>query len=174
MKKILALAVLAVLAAAARADDLTFKVGETSFTRPAKWEVVPVTSSMRKAQLKVAGENAKTNAEVAFFQFGAGPMGGVKANVDRWLGQFVEPRDKTNTKTAEVTVGKTKVTYVQAEGTYKSGMPGQALTPMPDYALAGAIIEASDGNIFVKMTGPKALVRASARDFKTMVESGLK
>jgi hypothetical protein len=174
MKTILALALLTMLAAIARADDLTFKVGETSFTRPAKWEWVPVTSQMRKAQLKVSDENGKTNAEVVFFQFGPGPMGGVKANVDRWLGQFVEPRDKTNTKTAEVTVGKTKVTYVSAEGTYKNGMPGGALTPMPDYALAGAIIEASDGNIFVKMTGPKALVRASARDFKTMVESGLK
>jgi hypothetical protein len=174
MKRILALAILMVLAATARADDLTFKVGETSFTRPAKWEWVPVTSSMRKAQLKVTDEIAKTNAEVIFFQFGPGPMGGVKANVDRWLGQFVEPRDKTNTKTGEVTVGKTKVTYVQAEGTYKSGMPGGTLTPMPDFALAGAIVEASDGNIFIKMTGPKALVKTSAKDFKTMVESGLK
>jgi hypothetical protein len=174
MKKIFTLAVLTMLAATARADDLTFKVGETSFTRPAKWEWVPVASSMRKAQLKISDDNTKTNAEVVFFQFGPGPMGGVKANVDRWLGQFVEPRDKTNTKTGEVTVGKTKVTYVQAEGTYKSGMPGGSLTSLPDYALAGAIIEAADGNIFVKLTGTKALVRASAKDFKAMVESGLR
>lgn len=158
----------------ARGEETTFKVGETSFTRPAKWEWVEATSPMRKAQLKVADQKGGASAEVVFFQFGPGPMGGVKANVDRWLGQFVEPREKINAKTEEVTVGKTKVTYVQAEGTYKSGMPGGAQTPMPDYALAGAIIEAADGNIFVKMTGPKALVKSSAGEFKKMIESGLK
>lgn len=164
---------LLILAARARADSpATFKVGEISFTRPAKWAWVEVNSPMRKAQLKVSDD--KGSAEVVFFQFGPGPMGGVEANVERWLRQFEEPRDKINAKTETITVGKTKVTYVQAEGTYKSGMPGGTLTPMPDYGLAGAIIEAADGNIFVKMTGPKALVKASGPDFKRMVESGLK
>ncbi len=166
--------VLFVSLAAARGAETTFKVGDISFTRPAKWEWVEVSSPMRKAQLKVTDEKGTASAEVVFFQFGPGPMGGVKANVDRWLGQFAEPRDKINAKTEEVTVGKTKVTYVQAEGTYKSGMPGGPQTPMPDYALAGAIIDASEGNIFVKMTGPKALVKSSVDDFRKMIESGLK
>lgn len=158
---------------AARADELTFKVGGISFTRPAKWEWVEVTSPMRKAQLKVTDEKVKGSAEVVFFQF-SGAVGGVKANVERWFGQFEEPRDKINAKTETVTVGKTKLTYVQADGTYKSGMPGGPQTPMPDYALAGAIIETGDGNIFVKMTGPKTIVKSSVVEFKKMVESGLK
>ena len=74
----------------------------------------------------------------------------------------------------DVTVGNHKVTYVQAEGTYKSGMPGGPQTPMPDYALAGAIIEASEGSVFVRMTGPKTLAKASLADFKKMVEGALK
>jgi hypothetical protein len=160
--------------AGVRAEGLTFKVGGIDFTRPAKWEWVEVSSPMRKAQLKVTSEDGKASADVVFFEFGPGPMGGVKANVERWLGQFEEPRDKIKAKTETVTVGKTKVTYVQAEGTYKSGMPGGAQTPMPDYGLAGAIMEVADGNIFVKMTGPKALVKASVAEFKKMVESGLK
>jgi hypothetical protein len=94
--------------------------------------------------------------------------------VERWFGQFEEPHDKINAKTETVTIGKTKVTYAEAEGTYKSGMPGAPPTPMPDYALAGAIIETADGNIFVKMTGPKAIVKGSVAEFKKMVESGLK
>jgi len=158
----------------ARADEPIFKVGEISFTRPAKWEWVEVNSPMRKAQLKVTDEKTKASADVVFFEFGPGPMGGVKANVDRWFGQFEEPHEKIHAKTEEVTVGKTKVTYVQAEGTYKSGMPGGPQTAMPDYGLAGAIIEVSDGNIFVKMTGPKALVKTSLAEFKKMIESGLK
>ena len=144
------------------------------FTRPAGWEWVEVTSSMRKAQLKVADTKTKTSAEVIFFHFGPGPAGGTKANVDRWLGQFQEPRDKINAKTEDVTVGKHKVTYVQAEGTYKSGMPGGPQTPMPDYALIGAIIEASEGSVFVRLTGPKTLAQASLADFKKMVEGALK
>ena len=95
----------------------TFKVSELTFTRPTGWEWVEVTSPMRKAQLKVV--DAKASAEVIFFHFGPGGAGGTKANVDRWLGQFQEPRDKINAKTEDVTVGKHKVTYVQAEGTYK-------------------------------------------------------
>jgi hypothetical protein len=157
-----------------RAEEQTFKVGNTSFTRPAKWEWVEVTSSMRKAQLKVTDEKTKESAEVVFFQFESGPMGGVQANVNRWFGQFEEPRDKIHAKTEETTVGKTKVTYARAEGTYKSGMPGGTQEPRPDYALEGAIFEAADGTVFVKMTGPKALVKASAADFRKMVESGLK
>lgn len=168
------MAVLFVSLAGARAEEKTFKVGEIDFTRPAKWEWVEVTSPMRKAQLKIPDTETKTSADVVFSQFGPGPMGGVKANVDRWLGQFTEPREKINAKTEEVTVGKIKVTYVQAEGTYKSGMPGGPQTAMPDYALAGAIIEVSDGDIFVKMTGPKALVKSSLTEFRKMVESGLK
>jgi len=152
----------------------TFKVSEFTFTRPAHWEWVESTSQMRKAELKVVDEKTKAKAEVVFYHFGQGGAGGIQANVDRWLGQFVEPRDKINAKTEDVTVGKHKTTYVSAEGTYKSGMPGGPQTPMPNYALLGAIIEASEGNVFVKMTGPKELTRSATADFKKLVESALK
>jgi hypothetical protein len=152
----------------------TFKVGEFTFSHPKNWEWVEATSSMRKAQLKVRGVDEKAVAEVVFFQFGPGGAGGTKANVDRWLGQFEEPREKINAKVEEITAGKTKITYVQADGTYRSGMPGGPLTPMPNYALLGAVIESEDGSIFVRMTGPKDLVKTSAADFKKMVESGPK
>ena len=152
----------------------TFKVSEFTFTRPGNWEWVESASPMRKAELKVVDEKTKTKAEVVFYHFGQGPAGGTQANVDRWFGQFVEPRDKINAKTEESTVGKHKVTYVSAEGTYKSGMPGGPQTPMPNYALLGAIIEASEGSVFVKMTGPKELSKSVTPDFKKMVESALK
>jgi hypothetical protein len=159
-----------------RADDAaTFKVGDITFTRPEKWESMPPASPMRAAQFKVTDADGKTSAEVAFFQFGPNGAGGVKANVDRWLGQFDAPRDQINAKVEEVTIGKTKVTYVSAEGTFRSGMPGGPTTPMPDYGLMGAMV-GNDGDniIFIKMTGPKDLVKSATADFKKMVESGLK
>ena len=53
-------------------------------------------------------------------------------------------------------------------------MPGGPQTPKPNYALLGAIIEASEGSVFVKMTGPKGLTKSATADFKKMVESALK
>src|SRR5580765_6843739 len=135
----------------------TFKVSEFTFARPANWEWVETTSAMRKAQLKVPDPKGKAGADVIFFHFGKGDGGGTKANVERWLGQFKEPRDKIQAKTEEATIGKHKVTYVGAEGTYISGMPGGAQTPMANYALSGAIIESDEGNVFIRMTGPKEL-----------------
>ena len=150
----------------------TFKVGEFSFTSPAAWEWVEVTSPMRKAQFKVPGKDAKS-ADVIFFYFGESGGGGTKANVDRWLGQFVEPREKINAKVEETKVNNRTVTYVQADGTYKSGVPGGPTTPLPNTMLLGAILESEQGNVFVRMTGPMELVKDSANDFKKMVNGAL-
>jgi hypothetical protein len=98
----------------------------------------------------------------------------VEANVNRWLGQFAEPRDQINAKIDHTTVGKTKVTYVQAEGTYKSGMPGGPTTPNPGFALIGAILESDGGNVYIRLTGPKEFAKSLVADFKKMVESNLK
>jgi hypothetical protein len=155
-------------------EHSTFPVGEFTFTRPAKWEWVESTSPMRKAQLKVTDAASKASANVAFYYFGTGGAGGVQANVDRWLKQFAEPSDQINAKVEHTTVGNTKLTYVQAEGTFNSGAPGGPVTPMPGYALLGAILESDKGNVFVRMTGPKDLVKSSVVDFKKMIESGPK
>ena len=159
--------------AAHAAGPETFKVSEFTFKRPGSWEWVEVASQMRKAQLKVTPKDAKEPGEVVFFFFGP-QSGGTKANVDRWFSQFEEGRDKINAKTEEKTVGKVKVTYVSAEGTYKSGMPGAPATPKAGFALLGAIIEGSEGSVFVRLTGPASLAKSARGDFEKMIESGLK
>lgn len=155
------------------APPATFKVSEFTFTRPVQWEWVETTLPMRQAQLKVTDPKTKESAEVVFFYFGPGSGGGTKANVDRWLGQFQEPKEKINSKVEEVTVANKQVTYVQAEGTYMSGMPGGPKTAQPNSMLLGAIIESDQGNVFVRMTGPKTLVKNSNAEFKKLVESAL-
>jgi hypothetical protein len=164
---------LCALLTARAADDApaTFKVGEFSFSRPASWEWVESTSPMRKAQLKVSDAKKKESADVVFFYFGPSGGGGTKANVDRWLGQFP---DGKNSKTEETTANGTKITYVQTEGTYQSGMPGGPRTPLPNQMLQGAILESEQGSVFVKMTGPADLVKSAKSDFRKMVESAKK
>src|SRR5436190_6277863 len=155
----------------ADAAPATFKVGEFTFTRPAAWEWVETTSSMRKAQMKVSDPKSKGSGEVVFFFFGPGGGGGAKANVERWFGQF---QDAKNKKTEEAKAAGTKVTYVQTEGTYISGMPGGPKTAMPDQMLQGAILESEQGDVFIKMTGPIELVKASKETFRKMVETAKK
>jgi len=164
---------LALTLAAHAAGPETFKVSEFTFKRPGSWEWVEVQSQMRKAQLKVTAKDAKEPGEVVFFFFGP-QSGGTKANVDRWLGQFEEGRDKINAKIEEKKVGKAVVTYVSAEGTYKSGVPGTPPTPKPGFALLGAIVEGQEGSVFVRLTGPAALAKGARADFEKMIESGLK
>ncbi len=152
----------------------SFMVSDLSFKRPKNWEWVDVSSSMRKAQLRIPEPGKKETAEVVFFYFGPGSGGGTKANVDRWLGQFQEPKDQIKSKVEEIVVGKHKVTYVQAEGTYNSGMPGGLKTPLQNHMLVGAIVEAEQGSVFARLTGPASLAKSSQQEFRSMVESGLK
>lgn len=152
----------------------TFTVNALSFTRPTEWRWIEPSSSMRKAQLSIPGAAGQEASEVVFFHFGPNNGGGTQANIDRWYGQFSEPREKIGARSEAVEVGGVKVTYVHAQGTYKSGMPGGPQTPKADFALLGAIVEAPGGHIFARLTGPKAHIAKLAPDFKRMIESGLK
>ncbi len=151
-----------------------FSVGEFTFDRPADWQWVQSSSAMRKAQLKITDASNKEGVEVVFFFFGEGGGGSTQANIDRWLSQFEEPKDKLNSKTENETINGRKVTYVQGEGTYLSGMPGGPKTPQPNTLLMGAIVESTQGNVFIRATGPVKLTKASQATFRKMVESALK
>jgi len=152
-------------------DPAVFEVGPWKFTRPAGWQWVQVNSPMRKAQLNVPGRDGGAPAEVTFFVFGSG-AGGVQANVQRWLGQFEAKPEAARTETREFT--GTKVTFVSTEGTFRSGMPGGPTTPLADYALRGAILDpGGEELVFVKMTGPAALVKDSGKQFDEMITAAV-
>jgi hypothetical protein len=155
-------------AAAAPAEPV--KVGAFTFTVPDGWKTVTPSSAMRKAQLEIAQGSEK--AEVTFFQFGASEGGSVAENVARWFAQF--PGSEAKRKTENAQVGSVKITFATTEGTFSSGMPGGPTTPMSGYALCGAILESPDGNVFIKMTGPEAVVRSSSEAFKKMVSEAAK
>ncbi len=147
----------------------SFAVGGVNFASPTGWTWVETASPMRKAQFSVDGADGA--AEVVFFHFGKGQGGSVQANVDRWFGQFAEPKDQLNTKTEKKTVDGREITYVFAEGTYMSGPPFGQKTPLKNQALVGAIIDNADGDVFVKMTGPKTTTDKAEAAFKKLVES---
>ncbi len=146
------------------------KVEAFTFVVPDGWRSVTPSSPMRKAQLEVARGPEK--AEVTFFHFGAEQGGSAADNVARWYAQFPGSGEKRTTE--NVQIGPVKITFAMTEGTFNSGMPGGPTTPMADYALCGAILETATGNVFVKMTGPNAVVKASTEAFKKMISDAAK
>lgn len=152
---------------AQKAGPIEFSVGAFTFGRPETWTWIVPSSAMRKAQLSVPGKDGGASAEITFFHFGPGQGGGVQANVDRWVGQFSDVKSSSKA----VQIAQTKVTFVEATGTFSSGMPGSPTTPMAGYAMRGAILESSEGDVYVKMTGPQAVVTEAAPIFDKMVRT---
>jgi len=168
--KTLATLFLALFATIAFAEDSAkFKVGAFAFTRPAAWKSIEPTSPMRKAQLQVPGKDGGKPADITFFFFGESNGGGVEPNVQRWLGQVAGKPD-TN-KTEKQDFNGVKVTLVSAEGSLKAAPMAGIAEEIADAALLGAILEHAEGAVFVKMTGPAPLVKASREQFIGLVKS---
>lgn len=170
MKRALAAFCAFLIACSVQAQDpSSFKVGAFTFQRPAQWESIPVSSPMRKAQLKVPGKDGAADGELTFFHFGAGQGGDVQSNAQRWLAQFES--DEGASKVESKDVDGTKVTIVSTKGTFQSGMPGGPTTPLPKYQLLGAILESPEGAVFAKLTGPEATVSAAEAQFLEFIKA---
>jgi hypothetical protein len=142
---------------------------------PAKWESVAPSSSMRVAQWQVPpGKGKGDPGEAVIFYFGPGQGGDAPSNVNRWLSTLTLPSGgavKGDVQTRKIQ--GINVTQVTAYGTYASGMPGAGLPPVPKrgYGLSGAILEGPQGSVFIRFTGPEALVKANLPAFTKFVDS---
>jgi hypothetical protein len=124
---------------------------------------------MREAQLGVPNP-AGAPGEVSFFHFGSGRGGTPEANIERWYGQFQEPREALGAEVTRDIVGATVVHRFRASGTYLSGMPGGPRTPQPGTTLLATVLESDTGHVFVRFVAPTPLAQATAEDFAAMVE----
>ena len=116
------------------------------------------------------GEN---ESECAVFFFGTGQGGDVQSNITRWIGQFVQPDgsdSKSKAQTGHREVNGLHVTTIDLTGTYMSGgMMGQAAVPKPGFRLLGAIVEAPEGPLFFKLTGPAAAMEEIQPHFDNLI-----
>lgn len=99
-----------------------------------------------------------------------GAGGGVEANVNRWRTQMAQPA-----YTADEIAGLPKkpffnreATFVEFDGDFKSFGAEQART---GYRLLGLIHSTEQATIFVKLTGPKALVEQNTAAFEAFCQS---
>ncbi len=145
------------------------------WTVPSAWKLGEE-RPMRIASYLI-GDGAE-QADCAVFYFGPGQGGAVQANIDRWVGQFTQPDGSESTKAAKTdnhTIAGLKVTTIDLSGTYMSSMGGPMsggkTEEKPGYRMLGAIVEAPEGPVFFKLTGPSTTVVKSLDNFQQLVES---
>jgi hypothetical protein len=148
------------------------EVAGVSFSPPGVWRREQPSSPMRAAQFVIPGAGNEKDALFVVYFFGSGQGGSVAENVQRWKGQFTDA-------SGAVAAGGVRterrsglnVTIVTAQGTFASGMPMGPMTPEPNSALWGAIVEGPQGNVFLKATGPKATIEYAGTAFAAVLDS---
>jgi hypothetical protein len=151
-------------------------VGGGSSVAGIHWAVPGRWSELPPRQMRYATYNAPAavgdpeGGECGVFFFGSGQGGSVDMNIDRWIGQF-EDAGKPSRSVKEV--NGLKVTFVEVRGTYV-GMSGPMMPSQgkkENYRLLGAIVEAPEGSVFFKFTGPQKTVAAAEADFNALTGS---
>lgn len=140
------------------------------WTVPANWK------SEAQRPMRLGTYTVAPGAECGVYYFGQGQGGSVEANVDRWVGQFLQADGKPSKAAARIakrTVHGLPVTTVDVSGAY-TGMGGPTAQPGPavaGYRLLGAIVEGPQGSIFFKFVGPGKTIAQNLAAFDKMIAS---
>lgn len=139
------------------------------WTIPAGW-TEQAARPMRVATYTIPAAKGLDAGECGVFYFGKNQGGSAEENISRWGAQFEGAPSPT--KSVETVAGM-KVHRVQTSGTYLApgGPMMQSQGKKPGYRLLGAIVEAPQGLVFFKCTGPAATIAANERAFDGLVKS---
>jgi hypothetical protein len=115
-------------------------------------------------------------AECAVYYFGAGQGGGIEENIDRWVGQIMQPDGSSSAdkaKTEKKSKGGFDVTTVDVSGTYMASMGPRSSSnqEQPGYRMLAAIVEGPDGAVFFKVTGPEKSIAAQESEYDALLET---
>jgi len=143
--------------------------GGISWTVPSGWKAEAA------RPMRLATYSLGSGGECAVYNFGAGQGGTVEANLDRWIGQFLQADGKPSKSAASIArrhIHGWLVTTLEISGSY-TGMegPGTKSPAMPDYRMVAAIIEGPKGTVFFKCAGPKKVISTNQPAFYRMLAS---
>ncbi|MCE9544392.1 MAG: hypothetical protein K8T25_02560 [Planctomycetia bacterium] len=162
-------------APAALADDTAVSLadGKLSLTAPAGWtKKEPKFAGIVMFEFAApAAEGDQTDGRVT-----VGPAGGgIEANQQRWLGQFVQPdgsKTEDHAVRQEKKVAGCTVHLLDISGTYMAPRfaPGGG-GKLPDQRLRVAVIDAGERGIYyIRLSGPQKTVAKHAADFDKMID----
>ena len=137
--------------------------------RPATWIWMPPSSTMRIANYTLPGIDGSESAELSIIQFAPGEGGDVQSNIKRWKLQFrstaggpVRPTVST------MTIAQLPATITEINGEY---MGMGAAWHRYDYTMLTAMIECEDGNIFLRLLGPRKTIDAHRNSWEEMLRT---
>lgn len=148
-------------------QPVAFRIGSIRFDRPEGWTYSRPTDGVRTAQLEK--KSAGTPLVITFTRFPPGSGGTVQANVDRWQAQFLSQDSPAEVQTPAGTAAP--LTLVKLNGTMKGGVPGGPPKDTANILLLGAMLEAPDGLVVVKLSGPKTAVTREEKAFSDLVRA---
>jgi hypothetical protein len=163
-------------AAPAEMGSAPSQAAGVAWTVPAGWEVEPA-RQMRIATYRIhAIVGDPEDAECAVYFFGSGQGGTVEANLDRWAHQFTSPDGQSLAPRAKMekrVIAGLNVSTITVSGTYlgAGGMMGQEQVKKANFRMLGAIVEAPEGLVFFKLTGPLNTVAGANGDFQSLLDS---
>jgi len=138
-----------------------------TLTAPAGWKQMQPSSSFVQAEFALPhaqGDDADGRLTVST----AG--GTVKANVDRWKGQF-DSQARQNPQD-EIDVSGLKVTLVDLSGKFNDQRgPFAPAVERPGYRMIAAIIPVNGQLHFIKATGPEKTIAVHADEIRQFVRS---
>lgn len=143
------------------------------------WSVPEGWASAGEKPMRVATyliDPADPKAECAVYYFGAGQGGATDANIARWINQVKQPdgsSSESKAKRGTLPSDCCEIATVEVDGTYhfSAGPMMQTQEERPDYILVAGIAPGPQGNVFFKLTGPKANAEKSREAFMTLLKS---
>ena len=137
--------------------------------KPDNWTWTTPRSNMRIANYILAAVEEKDEAELSIIQFDKGEGGELHKNVERWKKQFRSsgggPVKAVITKT---TVADLPTTIIEITGEYM-GMGGS--WHRYNHTMLIALIEYEEGNLFLKLLGPKNTIDAHRNKWNSFLEN---
>jgi hypothetical protein len=143
------------------------------WTVPQNWTAQPEKPMRAATYLAPAAKEKTEPGDCGVFYFGNGQGGTVEDNLSRWISQF-ERGGKH--EFAKKEINGLQVTTIQISGTYlaPAGPAMESQGKKEDYRLLGAIVEAPQGLVFFKFTGPAETINANQAAFNQLVDSIIK
>jgi hypothetical protein len=167
-----------VLAMPAPADEpkgTVVKLDKLSSTTPADWKSEKPKYRLRSHQFRLPGAKDAKDAEMFIFP---DLTKSVEENFARYKEMFVPPEGMTVddiAKTAEIKVGKAKVSILDVEGTwlYKEAPfdPKSKQETRPDSRVIFVIFNTDDGNYLIRLGGPNPTVKQHAKAFYDWIKA---
>lgn len=144
------------------------EAGDITLNVPEGWKQKPQVREPRIVEFEVPPAGGDKDAgEFVVFYFGKRGAGGVKANIDRWIGQLEEEGRKVRIVSGESAGGK--YTLVDLSGAYNKsiGPPiAKKSKRLPGWRVLNVVIETEQGPYFLKLDGPEKTIAGVENDFR--------